>query len=59
VIFDHQSRFEAAADQLAAWALDGKIVSESDISNGLEQAPSAIASLYAGENTGKKLIYIG
>jgi NADPH-dependent curcumin reductase CurA len=59
VIFDHRSRFEEAADQLAAWALEGKIVSESDVAVGIDQAPGAIALLYAGANTGKKLIYIG
>ena len=26
---------------------------------GIEHAPGAIAALYAGENSGKKLIYIG
>jgi NADPH-dependent curcumin reductase len=29
-----------------------------DIMNGIEQAPGAIAGLYRGENTGKRLIKI-
>jgi NADPH-dependent curcumin reductase len=59
IVFDYLSRFEQAADRLAEWYLDGKIVSDEDVSDGIEHAPSAIASLYAGKNFGKKLIYIG
>ena len=54
-----RKRFEQAADKLAEWFLDGKIVSDEDISDGIEHAPGAIASVYAGRNSGKKLIYIG
>jgi NADPH-dependent curcumin reductase CurA len=59
VIFDHRARFEAAAAKLAQWHAEGKLVSDSDISAGIENAPGAIASLYAGENKGKKLIRLG
>ena len=59
IVFDYAKRFEQAADKLAEWFLDGKIVSDEDISDGIEHAPGAIASVYAGRNSGKKLIYIG
>jgi NADPH-dependent curcumin reductase len=59
VIFDHQALFVRAAERLANWAIEGKLVSQSDIAAGMDQAPGAIASPYAGENTGKKLIYVG
>ncbi|SEP93445.1 NADP-dependent oxidoreductase [Thalassovita taeanensis] len=59
VIFDHAAKYEAAASQLAAWYREGKLVTETDISDGVEHAPGAIAALYAGANRGKKLIYIG
>jgi NADPH-dependent curcumin reductase CurA len=59
VIFDHVTRFEAAADQLAAWYNAGKLQYDEDISADINQAPGAIAGLYAGENRGKRLIYVG
>lgn len=59
VVFDHAGRFEEAARQLAAWWSEGLIVYDEDIAEGLEAAPASISALYAGENQGKKLIYIG
>lgn len=59
VIFDHVARFEEAAEQLVAWHSEGRLVYDEDVSDGVEHAPGAIAALYAGENRGKKLIYVG
>ena len=59
VIFDHAARYAEAADALARLYLEGAIVYDVDVSDGIEQAPGAIAALYAGENSGKKLIYVG
>ncbi|CAN5677709.1 NADP-dependent oxidoreductase [soil metagenome] len=59
VIFSHADRFEEAAGSLAKWYLDGRLVSEVDIAEGIDQAPGAIAELYTGGNSGKKLIYVG
>jgi len=59
VIFDHSSRFDDATEALLGWLDRGQIAYEEDISHGIEHAPGAIASVYAGENTGKKLIFIG
>lgn len=59
VIFDHMQRYAATADELARLCANGEIVYDVDIAEGIDQAPGAIASLYAGENNGKKLIYIG
>lgn len=56
VIFDHQLRFEAAAAQLARWYLDGLLSCDVDLSTGIDSAPGAIESLYAGRNDGKKII---
>ncbi|HKT84748.1 MAG TPA: NADP-dependent oxidoreductase [Novosphingobium sp.] len=56
VIFDHRGRFPQAAAQLAQWHKDGAIRYDEDISTGLESAPGAIASLYAGANRGKRII---
>jgi len=59
IVFDYAARYDEAARQLAAWHREGRLVYDEDISEGIEHAPAAIATLYAGENRGKKLIYIG
>lgn len=59
ICFDWKDRFPAAAEQLAAWYLEGKLASDQDVSEGIEHAPGALAEVYAGRNQGKKLIYVG
>lgn len=59
VIFDHLARYSAAADDLARLYAAGTLAFDTDLAEGIEHAPGAIASLYAGENRGKKLIYVG
>lgn len=56
LLFDYADRYEEARSQLAAWLDEGKLSYREDILDGLEQAPGAIARLYAGENKGKLLI---
>lgn len=56
VLFDHAARFEAAAAQLAAWHAEGRIHLRLDVLQGIEHAAGSIADLYAGRNTGKRLI---
>jgi NADPH-dependent curcumin reductase CurA len=58
VIFDYAHRFEEAIARLAQWLREGRLRYSEDILQGIEQAPGAIASLYRGENTGKRLIRI-
>lgn len=59
VIFDHNADFPVAMDRLAALIAAGKLVYDEDIASGYEAAPGAIARLYAGENVGKTLIFVG
>ena len=59
VLLDHLARYPAAAEELARLYAKGALVYDIDISEGIEQAPNAIAALYAGKNKGKKLIYVG
>lgn len=59
VLFSHRNDFDAAAQTLAAWRQAGEINFDEDISSGIEFAPDSIRGLYAGENKGKKLIFIG
>jgi NADPH-dependent curcumin reductase CurA len=58
VIFDYAHRFEEAIARLAQWLREGRLRYSEDVLDGIEQAPGAIASLYRGENTGKRLIKI-
>ena len=58
VIFDHRPRYAEACGHLADLLNAGKLTYDTDLSTGIETAPGSIASLYAGENSGKKLILI-
>src|SRR5260370_16330121 len=58
VIFDYAHQFEEAIRRVAQWIRDGRLHYAEDILNGIEHAPGAIAGLYRGENTGKRLIKI-
>lgn len=59
VIFDHRADFPSAIARLEALIGDGRLVYDEDIETGIEAAPGALRRLYAGENSGKKLIFIG
>jgi NADPH-dependent curcumin reductase CurA len=56
LLFDYAARYQEARTQLGEWIAAGKLTYREDILDGLEQAPGAIARLYAGENKGKLLI---
>jgi hypothetical protein len=58
VIFDYAPRFDEALGRLAHWIRDGRLRYSEDILMGIEEAPGAIAGLYRGENTGKRLVKI-
>ncbi len=58
VVFDHTARFEEACAALAGWHGEGRLLLDEDVAQGIEHAPDAIRSLYAGENRGKKLILV-
>ncbi|WP_068071753.1 NADP-dependent oxidoreductase [Novosphingobium lentum] len=59
VIFDHTARYAQAMAALEALLASGKLVHDEDIATGFDAAPGAIARLYAGENEGKALIFVG
>jgi NADPH-dependent curcumin reductase CurA len=56
LIFDYAHRYEEAVARLATWVREGKLHYREDIADGIEHCPDAIASLYRGDNLGKKLI---
>ncbi len=58
LLFDHMDTYSHYVSHLANLIREGKLQYREDISFGLESAPDAIASLYRGENMGKRLIRI-
>lgn len=54
--FDYAHRFPEALARLAGWVRSGELRYAEDILEGIEAAPDVIASLYRGENRGKRLI---
>jgi NADPH-dependent curcumin reductase CurA len=53
VAFDHASLFPKALQELQDLHKAGKLIAESDILDGLENAPGSIQRLYRGENQGR------
>jgi NADPH-dependent curcumin reductase CurA len=56
VIFDHMDRYEASVAVLADWVRSGQLVYDEDMLDGIDAAPDALAGLYRGENSGKRII---
>lgn len=58
-IFDHAARYQETIDQLTDMLLQHGLEHDEDIETDLDTAPGALAALFTGANTGKKLIFIG
>lgn len=58
VILDYIAKFPEALTQLATWFKEGKLNYKESITEGLENAPLALAQLYEGVNKGKQLIRV-
>ncbi|KPF81155.1 hypothetical protein IP78_05660 [Brevundimonas sp. AAP58] len=58
-IFDHVARFDGAIEALSDMIEAGTLAYDEDIDAGFDRITGALASLFAGENSGKKLIFIG
>ena len=56
VMFDHMDRYEASVAQLAEWVRGGQLHYVEDILERMDACPDALAGLYRGENTGKRII---
>lgn len=56
VIFDHMEKYEASVAVLADWVRSGRLVYDEELLDGLDAAPDALAGLYRGENSGKRII---
>lgn len=56
VVFDHMDKWDSAVEQLSQWVRAGKLHYAEDMLEGIEACPDALAGLYRGENTGKRVI---
>jgi NADPH-dependent curcumin reductase CurA len=55
---DYMRRTAEAFPDLYTWMSEGKLKYRVDVQHGLENAPSALARLFTGENQGKQLVKI-
>lgn len=58
IVWDYEHLWPKFTCSMRAWLADGAIKYEETIYDGLEDAPRALISLFAGENLGKTLVRI-
>ena len=58
LLFDYADRYSEARAQLAKWLREGRLAYREEVLEGLDEAPGAIARLYAGDNLGKLMIRV-
>jgi NADPH-dependent curcumin reductase CurA len=58
LVLDFVPRFGEAVKRLAEWVGQGRIVTEEDVQEGLENAPATLRRLFEGSNLGKQLLRI-
>jgi hypothetical protein len=58
IVMDFMDRRDQALSDLQAWVGSGQLKVEEDVIDGLENTPSALIGLLAGENRGKRMIRI-
>lgn len=56
LIFDYAAEYPRAFADLGRWAEEGRIVSQLDISEGIEAVPEAFTKLFTGGNLGKTVV---
>lgn len=56
IIIDYFSRFPEGIAEMGGWLAEGRIKYDTDIVEGLENAPEAVNRLFDGANTGKLLV---
>ena len=56
LVLDYFSKYQEIYNKLVKWYVEGKLVSEEDISDGLESAPASLVNILNGLNLGKQLV---
>jgi NADPH-dependent curcumin reductase CurA len=58
IVMDYLARAMEAVMPLLSWVREGRIVHRTDVVEGLENAPAALARLFTGDNLGKQLVRV-
>ena len=58
LVLDYFNKYQEIYNKLLNWYVEGKLVSEEDISDGLESAPASLVKVLNGLNLGKKLVRV-
>jgi NADPH-dependent curcumin reductase CurA len=58
IVMDYMDRRGEALRDLQSWVASGKLKVQEDVINGLENTPSALIGLLAGENRGKRMVKV-
>lgn len=59
IILDYFDRFPEGAQAMAGWLMEGRIKFETDVVQGIENAPASIDRLFTGANLGKLAVQFG
>ena len=58
IVTDYMERFAEGAQAMAGWLMAGKIKFETDVVDGLENAPASLERLFTGKNLGKLVVKV-
>lgn len=58
IVLDYAPRFGEAVGKLAGWVGSGRIVTEEDVQQGLENAAATMRRMFSGGNLGKQLLKV-
>jgi NADPH-dependent curcumin reductase CurA len=58
IILDYLDRFPEGMEAMAGWLMAGKIRFETDVVEGLENAPASLERLFSGKNLGKLVVRV-
>lgn len=58
IVTDYIDRFPEGMQAMAGWLMDGKIKFETDVVDGLENAPASLERLFTGKNLGKLVVKV-
>lgn len=58
IVIDYFDRFPEGIQQMAQWLMAGRIKFETDIVEGLENAPAGLSRLFEGKNLGKLIVKV-
>ena len=56
LVLDYFNKYQEIYNKLLKWYVEGKLVGEEDISDGIESAPASLVKILNGLNLGKQLV---